>query len=111
MATVKRTYKISEETLRTFEAAFPSGARSQQVERIMRESTESLRLQALRTEVAQGLKAMAEVGEETAREWGGVESEGWPAPFRKGMGARRGLARPFTPVPERERGTDSQATA
>lgn len=75
---VKRTYKIAEETLQRFEQMIPPGQRSQTVERLMKESVDEIEREALRRNIIEGLAYMADVNEETMREWASTENDGWP---------------------------------
>ncbi len=75
MSIVKRTYALREETLRDFEQAVESGRRSAVVESLIEEWLERQRLEALRREIIEGCQAMAEVYEETEREYHPLEEE------------------------------------
>lgn len=78
MALAKRTYKISDETIQRFESLVPAGQRSQTVERLLRESIDEIHREALRRDIIEGLADMAEVYEETMRDWEPIDREGWP---------------------------------
>lgn len=78
MALAKRTYKISDETIRRFERLVPAGQRSQAVELALREKADEIEREALRRDIIEGLEYMADVNEETMREWAAVDLECWP---------------------------------
>lgn len=78
MALTKRTYKISQSIIQDFENLVPSGQRSQAVEALLQESVERQKREALRQNIIEGLEYMADVNEETMREWASTENDGWP---------------------------------
>ena len=86
--TAKRTYKFSGETIARFERLVPPGQRSQAVERLLLESVEEIERNRLREDIVEGLAAMADVNDGTAREWASTDTDGWPALMRRGTVVR-----------------------
>ena len=78
MAAVKRTYKISEDTIQRFESLVVPGQRSQTIEKLIRDSVDEIERERLRRDIIEGLEYMADVNEETMRAWASTDNDGWP---------------------------------
>lgn len=71
----KRTYALPSETLARFEARVGTGHRSGLVGSLMQDWLDEQERAALRREIIEGCRDMAEIDRETARDWQPLEAE------------------------------------
>ena len=75
MYTTKRTYSLVRETVDDFEAEVPAGERSSVVSEALRDWLETRRRQALRRDVIEGCREMADVYQEIEKAYRPLEEE------------------------------------
>lgn len=75
MSRVKRTYALSETTLRAFEQKVPAGERSALVASLLQEWLDRERRAKLRDDIAEGCREMAELYLEIEKEYHPLEEE------------------------------------
>ncbi len=75
MPTLKRTYAMPRETVERFERAVGAGKRSKTIDRLVRSWLDEQERARLRAQVIEGCREMADVLEETEREYHSLEEE------------------------------------
>ena len=77
MGLQKRTYALPERTLKRFEERVPSGGRSAAVAELIQDWLDEQERAALRRDIIEGCRDMAEIDLETEREWHTASEELW----------------------------------
>lgn len=96
MRTLKRTYTLPAETIREFERSVSTGERSAAITRLLNEWLEARKREALRREIVEGCREMADVYLEIEKEFHPLEEE-VDRGFDAEPSSRRGGARSSRP--------------
>lgn len=93
MSHTKRTYALPDETVRAFESNVPSGQRSNLIATLLQQWLSERRRLAIRNDVIEGCREMADISRELERDFHPLEEEvhrGLDSPTK----ARRRRSRP-----------------